>query len=134
MQLLVLEELKNFLIISTRVCGRTEMALPRVVTALLFSGYLLPTTLAGLCDCTFEWRNDWSPDISTGNCVRQKRIQHHSGDTSGGVIEGGIARYICPNQCFPEIQSRTMCEYNYLRMGIVVARVPNYRAGIGIPA
>lgn len=53
-----------------------------------------------------EWRNEWSPGISQGNCVKQHRTEHCSYQTIHG-------NFFCPPPtiCWPKTQSRTMCKY-----------------------
>lgn len=60
------------------------------------------TTLCRGC----EWRNNWSPSISQGKCVKQHRTQH----CSHKVIHGSN---FCPTSvlCSPKTQYRTMCKY-----------------------
>lgn len=57
--------------------------------------------------CRHEWRNDWGPGISTGQCVRQHRNAHH-------IYQDHSQSGNCPasTPCSPSTQYRTMCKYD----------------------
>ena len=52
----------------------------------------------------YEWKDDWSPGISKGQCVQQIRSGHPKYKTKTAIV-------CVPIPCFPKIQSRTMCKY-----------------------
>ena len=101
------------------------MALPRLLSVLLFANALggvlscgggsdpsppPPPPPCSWQTCSHQWRNDWGPGISTGQCVNQHRNAHHIYSTHHGSGS-------CPasSSCSPSTQYRTMCKYDSRR-------------------
>ena len=56
--------------------------------------------------CRLELREDWVPDISTGQCVNKQRRVHHT-----NTQHHGSRSYPAPVPCNPvQIQRRLMCK------------------------
>ena len=56
-----------------------------------------------VCD-GYDWKDDWRPSISKGQCVQQIRSGHPKYKTKTAVV-------CVPIPCFFKMQSRTMCKY-----------------------
>ncbi|KAL9972527.1 hypothetical protein ACROYT_G018850 [Oculina patagonica] len=91
------------------------MTLARVLTVLVLANAFNVVSSCGggggpctWTTCRHEWRNDWSPGISQGRCVQQRRNAHHITTTHGGSEP-------CPppTHCSPRTQHRTMCSCKY---------------------
>ena len=93
-----------------------RMTLPRLLSVLVLANALSGVLSCGgsspppPCSwqtCRHEWRDDWNPGISTGECVNQRRYAHHAYDTHQG--SGSCP---APSPCSPLTQHRTMCKYD----------------------
>ena len=73
-----------------------------------------------VCD-GYEWKDDWSPSISKGQCVQQIRTGHPKYKTKTAVV-------CIPIPCFPSIQTRTKCKYCmiFLRNGIELIEIESF--------
>ena len=102
-----------------------KMMLPRLLPVLVLVDTLSGVFSCGateLCKwntCTHEWRNYWSPGISTGQCVNQHRNAHHKYTTQ----EEDSAPCPSPVACSPSTQYRTMCKYDHRSLLIMNSSV-----------
>ena len=107
------------------------MTLPQVLVVLILANALGSVLSCGggggpspcsWSTCRSEWRNDWSPGISTGRCVNQRRNAHHIYTSHSGSGS-------CPasTNCSPQSQSRTMCK---CYIGLPDAHVVNVKCNL----
>ena len=61
-----------------------------------------------------EWRNDWAPSISQGQCVNQNRNAYH-------LYSYFSSKYECKASipCLPQTRHRTMCKYGIFLFGLL---------------
>ena len=123
-KLLTRSILKSYIPPSRR---RQEMGIVHLLGILVFVDTLSSVLCCGggsgpqpcsYSTCSHEWRNDWSPGISTGRCVGQHRNAHFKYTSHSGSSPCPASR-----QCNPATQRRTMCEQYRTQLSFVLGLV-----------
>lgn len=104
----------KFILLKVRRASN-EMALGNILGILLLGNALSSVLSCGggggppppcsWTTCRHEWRNDWTPGISTGQCVNQHRNAHFI--TTSHSRSGSCP---APSHCSPSTQNRRMCK------------------------